>query len=82
MIVVLASLSVAVSSDFYVVDLSDPHNIHQIINNSLPSANLYKYQGTASLQYSAYILYVGKFCPLHACICEAIFLHPVKICTV
>ncbi|XP_019849414.1 PREDICTED: uncharacterized protein LOC109580552 [Amphimedon queenslandica] len=58
-IVVLASLSAAVSSDFYVVDLSDPHNIHQIINNSLPSANLHKYEGTASLQYSAYLFYVG-----------------------
>ena len=63
-IVVLASLSAAVSSDFYVVDLSDPHNIHEMINSSLPSADLYRYQGAASLQYSAFVFYVGKSCTI------------------
>ena len=58
-LVVLASLSAAVSSDFYTVDLTDSQNIHQMINSTSVSANLQGYEGTASLQYSVYIFYVG-----------------------
>ena len=82
-LVVLASLSAAVSSDFYIVDLTDSQNIHQMINSTSVSANLQGYEGTASLQYSVYIFYVGMlFCRVaeHIACCASLQQKSCCIC--